>query len=103
MRRGVVNGPLAPAFDMRPMIPMQAGPEVIASRCEVASASRQNTFHQLATMAISRAIVRQLFSFCVANPDPHFCTKSRLFDRSSEFMSDKVPSRRALSKRGIVL
>ena len=57
---------------MRPMIPMQAGPEVIASRCEVASASRQNTFHQLATMAISRAIVRQLFSFCVANPDPHF-------------------------------
>ena len=66
------------------MIDMYAGREVIASRWAVGSARRQNTFHQLATIAMSRAITLHGFSLWVVNPaQPHwFLNSSKLFSQS---------------------
>ncbi|KWW27070.1 MAG: hypothetical protein AUK64_2332 [bacterium P201] len=75
---------LRPLSTMRPTTPMSMGREVTASMCLPPSARRQNTFHQLATIAIRRAIARVGLIFCVTNPhQPHwFLYSSKLFSQS---------------------
>ena len=47
---------------------MYIGRDVVGSRCLSPSARRQKMFHQLATMAMSRAIARHGFRSFVTNP-----------------------------------
>ena len=72
-----------PLVTSRPTTPMYIGRDVAGSRCLSPSASRQNTFHQLATMAMSLAIVRHgLRSFVTNPPQPYwFLYSSKLFSQ----------------------
>ena len=62
---------------------MYIGRDVVGSRCLSPSASRQKMFHQLATMAMSRAIARHGFRSFVTNPpQPYwFLYSSKLFSQ----------------------
>ena len=57
-----------PLMTSHPTTPMYIGRDVVGSRCLSPSASRQKIFHQLATMAMSRAIARHGFRSFVTNP-----------------------------------
>ena len=76
-----------PLMTSRPTTPMYIGRDVVGSRCLSPSASRQKMFHQLATMAMSRAIARHGFRSFVTNPPQPYWFLCPRFSASHMFSS----------------